>query len=129
MLMKIKLPDKKNLITWTVISSLALIGIIAGIYAILTHCAIRDIQTQLENITSQSKITHASAPMIATDAIYRLYECGGKIGIYDAKSEILIDIVDVYVSTLPTADRIALKKGIDIFAFSELSDIIADFTS
>ena len=127
--MKIKLPDKKNLITWTVISSLALIGIIAGIYAILTHCAIRDIQTQLENITSQSKITHASAPMIATDAIYRLYECGGKIGIYDAKSEILIDIVDVYVSTLPTADRIALKKGIDIFAFSELSDIIADFTS
>ncbi len=127
--MKIKLPDKKILITWTVISSLVLIGIIAGIYAILTHCAIRDIRTQLENITNQSKITYASAPMIATDAIYRLYECGGKIGIYDAKSEILIDIVDVYVSTLPTADRIALKKGIDIFAFSELSDIIADFTS
>lgn len=67
--------------------------------------------------------------MIATDAIYRLYECGGKIGIYDAKTEILIDIVDVYVSTLPAADRIALKKGIDIFAFSELADIIADFTS
>lgn len=127
--MKIKLPDKKNLITWTIIFSFALLGIIAGIYAILTHRAIRDIRTQLEAVTSESKITHVSAPMIATDAIYRLYECGGKIGIYDAKTEILIDIVDVYVSTLPAADRIALKKGIDIFAFSELADIIADFTS
>ncbi len=127
--MKIKLPDKKKLITWAIIFSFALLGIIAGIYAILTHRAIRDIRTQLEAVTSESKITHVSAPMIATDAIYRLYECGGKIGIYDAKTEILIDIVDVYVSTLPAADRIALKKGIDIFAFSELADIIADFTS
>ena len=108
--MKIKLPDKKKLITWAIIFSFALLGIIAGIYAILTHRAIRDIRTQLEAVTSESKITHVSAPMIATDAIYRLYECGGKIGIYDAKTEILIDIVDVYVSTLPAADRIALKK-------------------
>ncbi len=68
-------------------------------------------------------------PMLGGDAIYCLYECGGKIGIYDAKSSILIDIIDVLVSSLPEADRACLKRGIEIYSFSDLSKIVDELTS
>ncbi|MBQ4599224.1 MAG: hypothetical protein IJB19_04880 [Clostridia bacterium] len=79
--------------------------------------------------TNSRSVYAADAPMLAGDAIYRLYECGGKIGIYDAKTEVLIDIIDVLVTTLPSADRLALKKGIEIYAFSDLAQIIEDFST
>ena len=63
------------------------------------------------------------------NAIYRLYECGGKIGVFDAKSEIIIDVLDIFVYSLPKKDRESLKSGIDIFSFSELSKIIDDFST
>ena len=61
--------------------------------------------------------------------MYRLYECGGKIGIYDADTEVIIDIIDIFVSTLPKSDREALKSGIDVYSFTELSEIIDDFST
>ena len=70
-----------------------------------------------------------TAPMLSRDAVYYLYECGGKIGIYDAKSSILIDIVDVFTDSLPANDKVALKKGIAIYSFTDLSKIIDDFSS
>lgn len=68
-------------------------------------------------------------PIINQDALYFLYECGGKIGIYDAKSHILVDIINVFTASLPQSDQILLKNGIEIFSFTELSKIIDDFTS
>ena len=85
---------------------------------------------RIEQRESESRSVYAAdAPMLASDAIYRLYECGGKIGIYDAKTEVLIDIIDVLVTTLPSADRLALKKGIEIYTFSDLAQIIEDFST
>lgn len=71
----------------------------------------------------------STTPMLSRDALYYLYECGGKIGIYDAKSSILLDVVDVFASSLPAKDRKLLKSGIAIYSFSDLSKIIDDFSS
>ena len=93
-------------------------------------CYMRQIADKVaEHEAKSQSVYNVNAPMIANNAIYRLYECGGKIGIYDAKTEVLVDIIDVFVATLPSADRLALKKGIEIFAFSELAQIIEDFST
>ena len=63
------------------------------------------------------------------DAVYLLYECGEKIGIYDAKTGILVDIIHVFASSLPPNDQMALKKGIPVFSISELAAIIEDFST
>ena len=51
----------------------------------------------------------------------------GKIGIFSNNGD-LIQIIDVYIKTLPIADREMLKEGIDIKNVDELRDIIEDYT-
>lgn len=79
--------------------------------------------------TETESTVSAEKELIQPQAEYKLYECGGKIGIYDAKSDTIIDIIDILVSTLPAKDRYALKKGIEVFSLTELSDLINDFSS
>ena len=55
-----------------------------------------------------------------------LRENGGKIGVYTVDG-ILIRIVDVDVSTLPKADRLALQEGITVNSWSELMALIQDY--
>jgi len=61
-------------------------------------------------------------------AIYIMRENGGKISIYDAKTENIIKTLDVYVFTLPESDREYLKQGIEIYSESELISLIEDYT-
>lgn len=84
---------------------------------------------EFDNKESAEEVIAVSRPFVGKDALYCLYECGGKIGIYDAKSSILIDIINVYTTTLPKSDQLLLKNGIEIFSFTELSNIIDDFSS
>ena len=51
----------------------------------------------------------------------------GKIGIFSSDGD-LIQIIDVYIKTLPIADREMLEEGIDIDNVDELRDIIEDYT-
>ena len=124
--MKIKLPSKATVFYGILLSAILFCCTAQCISIAYTKNCIQSIERQLQESRS---IYAVDAPMIASNAIYRLYECGGKIGIYDAKSEVLIDIIDVLVTTLPPADRMALKKGIEIYAFSELAQIIEDFST
>lgn len=124
--MKIKFPSKKTVLVGALLSALLFCCTAQGINLFYTNKLLHRIEQQE---TDSRSVYAADAPMIASDAIYRLYECGGKIGIYDAKTEVLIDIIDVLVTTLPAADRLALKKGIDIYAFSDLARIIEDFST
>ena len=124
--MKMKLPTKESVMQGIIFLAILCSCIAQCIGISYTKSALQ----RIENKQQESRSVYsANAPMIASDAIYRLYECGGKIGIYDAKSEVLIDIIDVLVTTLPPADRLALKKGIDIYAFSDLAQIIEDFST
>lgn len=124
--MKIKIPNKRTFFLGALLFALLFSCIAQCINLFYTNQMLHRIEQQ----ESESRSVYAAdAPMLASDAIYRLYECGGKIGIYDAKTEVLIDIIDVLVTTLPSADRLALKKGIEIYTFSDLAQIIEDFST
>ncbi len=96
---------------------------------IFTLSSILKILNSTKDEEAVQEVIAVNKPLISKDALYCLYECGGKIGIYDAKSRILIDIINVYTSTLPKSDQQLLRSGIEIFTFSELSSIIDDFSS
>lgn len=111
---------------------------VASLTACLLGCILQSIrlgQTQKllhsieNNPFENSPAISVSAPMLTRDALFCLKECGGKIGIFDAKTEILVDIIDVFSISLPTADRKALQKGIPIYSFTELASIIEDLST
>ena len=124
--MKLKIPNKE-----VMIFSAVSIGIIA---CISLQC-ISLMRTEKSSYKAESEIAVCNTSEATTDslginkAIYRLCECGGKIGIYDANSDVIIDVIDIFVSTLPKKDRDALKKGIEIYSFKELSKILNDFST
>ncbi len=124
--MKIKIPNKRTVFLGAVFFALLFCCVTQCLSFVYTGKLLRRIEMRE---TESRSVYAAEAPMLASDAIYRLYECGGKIGIYDAKTEVLIDIIDVLVTTLPSADRLALKKGIEIYTFSDLAQIIEDFST
>lgn len=107
----------------------AILFIIGCVNVTLTSIVSRQLKNASAYATETSAVQVMAAPKLPSEVIYRLYECGGKIGIYDAKTDILIDIIDVLASTLPKSDRLALKKGIDIYTFADLAKIIDDFSS
>lgn len=124
--MKIKFANKALLLKIILPTAILLILAIQIYTLVSTVNVLKLVRKETQNAVA----TYAAhAPMLSKDALYCLYECGGKIGIYDAKSSILIDVVDVFTSSLPHADRQALKKGIEIYSFSDLSKIIDDFSS
>ncbi len=122
--MKIKIPDKEILLFATAIAGIVICITVecislAGIMKIKEETPTKEIACEVtENME-----------LLTNNAIYRLRECGGKVGIYDAETNIIIDIIDIFVSTLPKNDRIALKNGIEIYSFKELSEIINDFST
>ncbi len=124
--MKLRIPNKETLIFFG--------GIVAIVVCIVAQCiSLSNTKKKIENSESEVAVyntyeTVTEKPII-NKAIYRLCECGGKIGIYDANSDVIIDIIDIFVSTLPKKDRAALKEGIEIYSFNELANLINDFST
>ncbi|MBQ8837029.1 MAG: hypothetical protein IJ002_05945 [Clostridia bacterium] len=120
--MKLKIPNKESIFFGAAAAGIAV--------CIVIQCVtLHSINRIVSDVHEDEVVICNVTPEISGGAIYRLYECGGKIGIYDAGTEVIIDIIDIFVSTLPKNDREALKKGIDIYSFTELSKIIDDFTT
>jgi len=59
---------------------------------------------------------------------YILREYEGKIGIFSADETLPDEILDVFVFTLPDADRQALRCGIRVYSEEALQRLIEDFT-
>ncbi len=127
--MKIKLPSKKNTLYGICAVVMIVLFVAICINTNLTNKLTKQIEAKQVLSSEENSIRPLSIPKLPSEVLYRLYECGGKIGIYDAKTDILIDIIDVLASTLPVSDRKALKKGIEIYTFADLAKIIDDFTS
>ena len=121
--MKLAIKNKKLLFGITLLSGILLCLFLQCILLIYT---IRNNTTEKNNTDALAVL---ASPVRQGDAIYLLYECGEKIGIYDAKTGILIDVIHVFASSLPSNDQIALKKGIAVFSISELAAIIEDFST
>lgn len=127
--MKLKIPCKESILLGAAIAGTVICITVQCITLFYINIMIKTIQTNEPIATDVVNASAEQTQTIANDAIYKLYECGGKIGIYDAKSDIIVDIIDIYASTLPKSDRAALKKGIEIYSFTELSKIIDDFST
>jgi hypothetical protein len=59
--------------------------------------------------------------------IYTVKEYMGKIGIFLADGS-LYDVIEVYVKTLPTADRRLLEEGFEVVGNTRLYSIIEDYS-
>ena len=125
--MKIKLPAGQKRVTAALLLALSLLLTAFAVFAAVTQHTGDRLTAELA--AERSRTVSVSAPMLGGSALYTLYECGGKIGIYDAKSGLLLDFVDVLVDTLPESDRLALKKGITLYSFSDLATLIEDFST
>ena len=60
------------------------------------------------------------------EKVYAVREHMGKIGIFD-KDGMLINVLDVYVKTLPEADKRMLEEGFEIVGEKQLNAIIEDY--
>ena len=61
-----------------------------------------------------------------TDKIYTVREHMGRIGIFD-ESGALVRVLEVYVRTLPEADKRMLKEGFEVVGTKQLNAIIEDY--
>ncbi len=59
---------------------------------------------------------------------YVLREYSGRIGVFEGDALTPCEVLDVYVFTLPAADRSALKVGIAVYGSDALRALIEDFT-
>ena len=123
--MKIKIPNKSVLV-YAACIAISLLGcILQSIALVKTDAVLRGITAEQD----RQVFSTVSAVLPRTDALYLLRECGGKIGVYDAKTDILIDIVDVFAASLPAADRTALRQGLPIRSLAELASVIEDLST
>lgn len=125
--MKIKLPSKKILLNSTIILLTTLFFTLIITNILFTKKLFLKINSLF--IKENESIAVINASVAESAPIYTLYECSGKIGIFDSKTNVLIDIIDVFVSTLPIKDRISLKEGLDVYSLKELTEIIVDLTT
>jgi len=104
-------------------------GILIGVYLIGTVLFSLYFHTQLENIRDSAQ-EYAAASIGETAGDYpmtlRIHE--GKIGIFPSGEEVPTQILNVYVFTLPYADRLALNSGIRVYSEKALRSLIEDFT-
>ena len=117
--MKLKLPCREKLVTISLLVCLAIVASAFAAFAAVTHRTLKSLRTELYDVKHDAAVA----------ALYTLRTCGGKIGIYDAASGLLLDFVDVLVETLPEQDRMALARGITLYSFSDLASIIEDFST
>ncbi len=66
-----------------------------------------------------------SAEAVPKKWILREHE--GRIGIFNEKN-VLIQVIETYVKTLPLSDRSLLREGIEVYSEEALYSLIEDYT-
>ena len=70
--------------------------------------------------------TDAETETVDTEKIYTVRAHMGKIGIFDQNGT-LIKVLEVYVKTLPEADKRMLEEGFEVIGTKQLNAIIEDY--
>lgn len=126
--MNINISKKTLAITVILLSLLTIIYTL--IFSFVIKSEIDKIKKDVSNISlqySDAKISFITD--IQKESKYTLLEYDGKIGVYDSESLELVEILNVYVITLPDADKAMLKDGISANSVKELVSLIEDYTS
>lgn len=98
-----------------------------GIFFISLSCFGIYFQIQLDRLQSEQEKT-ALQTVGTADLLFTVREHDGKIGVFTPDSDTPVQILNVYVFTLPTADQRALQSGIPVYSTAELLSLIEDFT-
>lgn len=98
-----------------------------SIALISTGSAIAAATTPEKHTIPENTVLYSEAVSeVKRDEIYYIKEHGEVIGVFDGEGELLYT-VEVYVKTLPAADRALLKKGIAARDREELYEILGDY--
>ena len=84
------------------------------------------VEDPTEEITLPTHQSPETVPPEEPVSLYILSEHNGILGIFNAEGE-LLDTVNVFVMTLPQADRDALAVGIPAYSVEEISRLIAQY--
>ena len=85
---------------------------------------------RIDNLDKKMENGYTAAISVSSGvSVYILREYEGKIGIFSSESKTPQQLLDVYVFTLPEADRIALRSGIRVYSSDALRSLIEDFTA
>lgn len=82
-----------------------------------------------KQLLAQGKGISASSAQRTSAAGFVIKEYEGKIGIFQIDSDRPIQVLEVYVETLPDTEQQRLKKGIVIWSEKDLRSLIEAYTS
>jgi len=68
-----------------------------------------------------------SAPSSNNEKVYTLKEFNGKLAIYESTQNSPIEILDVYISSLPERDAQKIKNGISADSLNKIYEIAEDY--
>lgn len=84
-------------------------------------------ESDIESVTLPTHLTPETQPPLPDDdlsaSLYVIAEMDGRIGVFDAMGS-LLRTVNVFVFTLPEADREALEVGIPAYSWEEAVEIV-----
>lgn len=87
-----------------------------------------DIQTEYVYVKVEDTHASESETVSEQETVYTVREYMDKIGVF-LQDGTLIQVLDVYVKTLPEADERLLKEGIEIIGKKQLNELIQDYDS
>ncbi len=82
--------------------------------------------TVTEANSTETPAQNASSPV---KCMYVLGEKDGRLAVYSADRQSVIDLLDTYIYSLPLSDREAISEGIAVYSVNELVALIQDYTS
>lgn len=83
-------------------------------------------EPQDNQLQSEEQETESSVPVDILADQFCMREVNGRIAIYSGDGY-LIRILDIPVDTLPSADRLALRQGIQVSSWKEVLALMQDF--
>ncbi len=86
------------------------------------------IQTEYIYVQADTETDISADDSVSQDTVYTVREHMGKVCIFTSDGK-LFYTVDVYVKTLPDADRRLLEEGFEIIGNAALGEIIQDYGS
>lgn len=85
------------------------------------------VKTEYVYVEKQPDNTFADVYVEPDEQVYTVREHMGKIGIFLPNGS-LVQTIEVYVKTLPTADRRLLEEGFEVVGKQRLYSIIEDYS-
>lgn len=130
-------PSKKGTLRFTCIYAASMLILLICVVVILRDGNGNGVKESSDTVPTETKYIYVQAeqpsytlPSTDSDSSeesFTVREYMGRIGIFSSDNT-LLRVLDVYVKTLPEADRRLLGEGIEILGKKQLNAVIEDYT-